>query len=244
VENNILLGDQEGSFHPHVWYASSGDIFRNNIVATAYKPINMPRAAWGKTFDNNVLHTLGIAAPRPASELQQASGRDEHSLVADVMFIDPARGNYRVKEGSPALALGFKNFPLDQFGVTDPKLKAIARTPFSAPTAVTDSRPPAARDASPRDFLGAKIKNVVGAGEVSAYGLPSEAGAAVIEVASGSPAARAGLQERDVIREWQGRDVGGVDDLLQFLGGTAKGARISLGVWRLQQTVTVDVTFE
>jgi serine protease Do len=71
-----------------------------------------------------------------------------------------------------------------------------------------------------------------------------EAGAVVIEVAAGSAAAKAGLQERDVIRQWQGRDVGGVDDLLQSLGGTAKGAKISLGVWRLQRTVSVDVTIE
>jgi hypothetical protein len=33
-------------------------------------------------------------------------------------------------------------------------------------------------------------------------------------------------------------------DLLQFLGGTAKGAKISLGVWRLQRTVSIDVTIE
>jgi hypothetical protein len=34
-----------------------------------------------------------------------------------------------VREGSPALQLGFQNFPMDQFGVQWPKLKNIARTP-------------------------------------------------------------------------------------------------------------------
>ncbi|MGA2618375.1 MAG: hypothetical protein ABSF26_12250 [Thermoguttaceae bacterium] len=34
-----------------------------------------------------------------------------------------------MKEGSPALKLGFVNFPMDQFGVRKPELKAIARTP-------------------------------------------------------------------------------------------------------------------
>ena len=34
VENNIILGDRDGSFHPHVWYNNSHDIFRNNIVST------------------------------------------------------------------------------------------------------------------------------------------------------------------------------------------------------------------
>ena len=45
------------------------------------------------------------------------------------MFVDPADGDFRVKEGSPALKLGFVNFPMDQFGVQKPELKAIARTP-------------------------------------------------------------------------------------------------------------------
>ena len=45
------------------------------------------------------------------------------------MFMDPAGGDFRVKDGSPALKLGFVDFPMDQFGVQKPELKAIARTP-------------------------------------------------------------------------------------------------------------------
>ena len=61
--------------------------------------------------------------------LREQSGRDENSLVADAMFVDAAKGDYRVKEGSPALALGFNNFPMDQFGVTSERLRRLARTP-------------------------------------------------------------------------------------------------------------------
>jgi hypothetical protein len=46
-----------------------------------------------------------------------AGGCDVHSRVADPLFVDPANGNYQVRSGSPALALGFKNFPMDSFGV-------------------------------------------------------------------------------------------------------------------------------
>jgi len=45
---------------------------------------------------------------------------DEHSIVADPMFMDPANGDFRVKPESPALKLGFKNFPMDQFGLRQP----------------------------------------------------------------------------------------------------------------------------
>lgn len=47
----------------------------------------------------------------------KGAGLDAHSQVADPMFVDPSKGNYQVKAGSPALALGFKNFPMDSFGV-------------------------------------------------------------------------------------------------------------------------------
>lgn len=44
-------------------------------------------------------------------------GYDRHSVFADPMFVDPENNNYRVRPESPALKLGFKNFPMDQFGL-------------------------------------------------------------------------------------------------------------------------------
>jgi hypothetical protein len=88
----------------------------------------MPAPPCGQELDYNLMHREG-AASAPATRLQKQGGRDEHSLVADAQFVDPAQGVYRVKEGSPALALGFVNFPVDRFGVQRPALKALARTP-------------------------------------------------------------------------------------------------------------------
>jgi hypothetical protein len=125
VENNITVGS---SLHPHVWYAASGDIFRRNIVWREYQPALMPAPPWGQELDYNLMHRAGVTNA-PATRLHGQSGRDEHSLVADAQFVNPAQGDYRVKEGSPALALGFVNFPMDRFGVQRPALKALARTP-------------------------------------------------------------------------------------------------------------------
>ncbi len=124
VVNNIMVNN---SFHPHVWYKDSHDVFSNNIVFTAYAPIGM-HAPWGKTIDNNFLHVPGTSTA-PATQLRERSGRDEHSLTGDARFVDPAHGDYRLRETSPALALGFVNFSMDQFGVQKAELKAIARTP-------------------------------------------------------------------------------------------------------------------
>jgi hypothetical protein len=88
----------------------------------------MPAPPWGQELDYNILHREG-ATNAPATRLQKQSGRDEHSIVADAQFVDPAHGDYRVNEGSPAQSLGFVNFPMDRFGVQKPALKTLARTP-------------------------------------------------------------------------------------------------------------------
>ena len=73
AENNILVNN---SFHPHVWYAGSGDVFRHNIVMTGYRPIGMP-AVWGKLVDENLL-------PDARSlERSQAAHCDLHSAAGD-----------------------------------------------------------------------------------------------------------------------------------------------------------------
>lgn len=133
VENNVIVSS---GFHPHVWFKHSQDVFRHNIMwSDHYLPAGgMPATPWGKEMDYNLAHRAGATEPKPAARLMEQSKRDAHSLVADAQFIDPAHGDYRVKETSPALKLGFVNFPMDQFGVQKPEMKAIARTP-DMPTA-------------------------------------------------------------------------------------------------------------
>jgi hypothetical protein len=194
VENNIMVGS---GFHPHVWFAASGDIFRRNIVWRDYQPALMPAPPWGQELDYNLIHQDG-ATNAPATRMQKQSGRDEHSIVADAQFADPAKGDYRVKEGSPALALGFVNFPMDHFGVQKPALKALARTPvLPGQKPVTAS---VARDLAPRAWLGASVRNVADIGEMSALGLPGVTGVLVLEVPAGSVLAKFNVVSMNVPR--------------------------------------------
>ena len=49
----------------------------------------------------------------------QNLGYDEHSKFADPLFVDPEHGDFRLRSGSPAFALGFNEFGMDHFGLTD-----------------------------------------------------------------------------------------------------------------------------
>jgi hypothetical protein len=89
-----------------------------------------------KTVDSNCIWSLGKTPKMVQWQARNtvtttwanwlAAGLDAHSVLADPLFTDTAkvfpnnyrpRGDYSVRSGSPALALGFKNFPMDSFGV-------------------------------------------------------------------------------------------------------------------------------
>ncbi|MBB6053604.1 PDZ domain-containing protein [Armatimonas rosea] len=213
-ENNVMVNN---SFHPHVWYGNSQDVFRRNIVFSSYKPIGM-KAPWGKECDTNLWHVPGQKTPLPATELQKQNGAEAHSIQADAQFVNPTRGDYRVKPGSPALALGFVNFPMDAFGVRKPALKALAKTPELPVNGATEAN--TLRTAAPRTWLGARVKNIVGLGEVSAYGLPGESGVLVLAVPVTSPLARAGVKNNDVIVALGDKRIATTADLPTTLSAT------------------------
>lgn len=235
VENNIMVNS---GFHPHVWYANSGDVFRRNIVWREYQPALMPAPPWGQELDYNLLHREGTTSG-PATQLQKQSGRDEHSIQGDALFRDPATGDYRVREGSPALALGFVNFPMDNFGVQEPSLRVLARTPMlpgQKAGAVTGTR-----DTTPRVWLGATVRNIADAGEMSALGLPGITGVLVLEVPNNSLLAKCGLRKGDVILAINGAKVTHAGVLLEQVPALADFQSIALLISRQQKEIALEV---
>jgi hypothetical protein len=237
VENNIMV---DGGYDPHVWFAESGDIFRHNIVWTAYRPANMHRPPWGADMDYNLVQSFGITTSEPATRLQQQSGRDEHSIVADAQFVDAIRGDYHVKDGSPALALGFVNFPMNQFGVQKPELKAIARTPL-LPVPWVPASVPVARGATPATWLGASVRNIRDEGEMSAFGLPGVTGVLVLDVPAESALAKAGLRKNDVVLSVNGEKTADTAALLRQTPASPAGNSLKIGVSRDQKEMLVQL---
>jgi hypothetical protein len=235
VENNILVNN---GGHPHVWYAECGDIFRRNIVWTEYQPALMHRPPWGREMNFNLVHDINAATNAPAIRLQQQSGRDEQSIVVDAQFVDSARGDYRVKDGSPALKLGFVNFAMDRFGVQKPEFKAIARTP-ELPRLKELAQLAAARAADPVTWLGASVRNITDEGEMSAFGLPGVTGVLVLEVPAESPLAKAGVHKNDVILSVNGQKAADTAALLRQAATTSVGKPFEIGISRDQKEMNL-----
>ena len=238
VENNIIINS---GFHPHVWFKHSEDVVRRNIMCSDhYLPAGgMPATPWGKEMDYNLVHHEGMTTPAPAQALADQSRRDEHSLVADAMFIDPEKGDFRVKEGSPALKLGFVNFPMDQFGVRKPELKAIGRTPeIPAIGKTAPTRPKVIKRAN--FAWQAAIRDISGLGDRSAYGLPDESGVLLVDVPSTSSAAKAGLKKDDVIIACDNQPVRNLNDLGKWRDQAA-GRKLTLAVMRGQKKVDIEI---
>ncbi len=53
------------------------------------------------------------------------AGQDADSIVGDPLFVDPKKGDYRLKPDSPALKLGFKELPYDKMGLKVTKFRPV-----------------------------------------------------------------------------------------------------------------------
>jgi len=235
--NNIMVNN---GFHPHVWYANSGDEFYSNIVMSAVKGIRAPtKTANGKHIDRNLFF---VADPKQKDKYAEY-GWDLNSIVGDPLFLDPAGGDFRVEQGSPALKIGFENFPMDQFGVKKPSLKAIARTPIIPALDIDDKGivlPASQSFAGDVFWLGVKLHDLEGE-EFSAYGTRKEdGGVALREVPQTSEAARCGLKENDLIQAINGHQVANRAQLFAALAEVGQ-APLKVTLVRLQQVKEHDM---
>jgi hypothetical protein len=229
VENNVFLD----SINVHVCFDNKADIFRNNIVVVseghpAYQGIRakpLDAEVWDynlywSTGSDPVKFVPGSVDPR-LRDIQQMSlqqwqqaGLDEHSIEADPIFVDPRGLNYEVKPESPALRLGFKNFPMDRFGVIKPEFKKLAEEGHQTCNTylhpeIPESQTNAAKQASTKmsdvrparvyELLGAKVKNITTEAQMSAVGIGRIAGVLFLDVPPASDAAKAGFREGDCV---------------------------------------------
>lgn len=169
LENNLVYNTKSGGMHQHY---GMRNLMRNNIFAYSREAnvmssrSDLPNSL---TFEGNLVLTdngqpLGGRLDKPNFTLNrnlywdtsdkgalfygkdftawQASGKDANSLVADPLFVDPAKYDFRLRPGSPAEEIGFKPFDYTQAGVYgDPAWVARARS-LTYPELVLPPSPP------------------------------------------------------------------------------------------------------
>jgi len=155
VRNNIFaLSGQEAAWRyswtkeppsvveRNIFYLTQGELFHEDGGASDFRTRwdhnlywrtdGQPLLFYGETFQD-----------------WQAKGVDQHSLVADPQFVDPARFDFRLKPESPATQLGFQPIDTSQNGLIGPaewvalakqaKFPATALPPPPQPISVEDS---------------------------------------------------------------------------------------------------------
>lgn len=227
VENNVLVNN---TFHPHVWFGQSGDVFTRNIVMSAYQPIQIRQ--WGQMTDYNIFtDSLAYKAAR-------MDGTDVHSVVMKVNFMAPEKGNYALTEGDEALASGlFHNFPMDRFGVTSPRLKSIAETPVM-PVPMFGGEEELH---GTKEWKGAVIKSLVTLGERSATGMDEERGVYVVSVGGMSDEWKKYLRENDVILNVNGQETRTRDEFFKVVAALKKQQTVRMLVFRAQQEHWLEI---
>ena len=222
VENNIMVNN---SFHPHVWFKKSGDIFRRNIVMTKYRDIRL--SGWGKEVDYNLFPN------KAALTLAQKNNTDAHSVFGDPGFIDSKIGDYEVESNSPAFKIGFKNIPMNKFGVQKVSLKAIAKTPdFPVVWSGSNSKK---KESITLNWLGAQLKNIETIEERSASGLNDTSGVLVLEIKKKSVLGNSNLLVGDVIIEAQEEKVAEISDLMKIFQAHNWKGKLNVVIFRNQK---------
>lgn len=131
VHNNIFVdGATAQGIISNFAGNSTGQVMERNIFAwSAPDALLFACPALDQSVirvDHNLYFPPGGKEPlvgwtrRPFSEWL-AAGFDQHSLVADPLFVDPQRDDYSLRPDSPAFALGFEAIDTRDIGLTRPR---------------------------------------------------------------------------------------------------------------------------
>lgn len=235
VTNNIVLGR---GYTCNVPYPKpTQDVFERNIMwgRTVYRSSNPE--LWGGTRNYNFVHNPAATKTESATGAQKQTLDDASSLYGNVKFASPATGNFTVAEDSDAITLGFKNFPMTGFGVTSPKLKALADKPrFAIPENVVTNTYVAPKT---RKLFGGVFKTLNSEAELSATGMHEMKGTLLTRVPTESQLAVYGFAAGDVVLGLDSTPIAKASDFVSILTTLPSGSHTAT-VWRGQEEKVLE----
>jgi hypothetical protein len=228
VQNNIFVGPNPPN--KHCCFVGGDDVYANNIYMNTRDRWALNRgpstAVLPMEIDRNVYFTpagdaavFGYCGPMPDTSRRQsvslslaewqALGADRDSLLADPLFVDADRQDFRLREDSPAIRLGFEEFPLDRFGTQKKAFLAIIEE--QGLHELTRSRDAATICA----WMGARIRD-------------SRAGIVFVQVPATSEAFRLGFRTQDVLTQMNEQALNNVDALIGAISAASSQTRFTV----------------
>ena len=127
IQNNIFVDSTVYQARISNFDANSeGLVLRHNVIYnTEPTPLLLSTGQVDENvlaMDENLYFCPALGAPKISSRAAadwaawQAAGFDVHSLWADPLFLDPENDDYRLREDSPAFALGFQAIDTSRVG--------------------------------------------------------------------------------------------------------------------------------
>ena len=123
IENNIFVGSSGNQIDLRL--SGVNNRFSRNIIyysdaAARLFAANASARSSISEFDHNLYFLAANQEPQirgigSISDWKKL-GFDQHSLVADPLFVDVGNGDYRLRPESPAFTLGFQPIPVDKVG--------------------------------------------------------------------------------------------------------------------------------
>ena len=179
MENNLVHTTKTGSFHQH--YGKDNTIRNNILVNSQEHQVQRTRSEphTSFTFANNIVtwktgpllygswtdgnyrlngnvywNTAGAPITFAGKSLAdwQKTGQDAGSIIADPMFVDAEKHDYKLKPDSPALAAGFKPFDYSKAGVYGAEWRKLAESFTYRKLELAPPPPPAAPMRVSQDF--------------------------------------------------------------------------------------------
>ncbi|MEN8230025.1 MAG: PDZ domain-containing protein [Bacteroidota bacterium] len=233
VENNIFIG----KFPPgkHVCFDNTEDVMRRNIYVNTnnnqvFSAIHA-KPSQVKEMDSNLYYiTSGEPAivflqgqvekgytPKMTILQWQEKGHDVNSVVVDPLFVNLESGNYELNKNSPAFKLGFKEFDLDNFGVSKPGFIDEAKAAYKQFAPPLKLKSETGEDGKRYKWMGATIKSMTTEGEKSVAGIDDIQGVILENVPRGSKLFKQGAQSGDVVLKANGKEIKDISDLKSIL---------------------------
>jgi serine protease Do len=221
----IQLTDKVGHPLPEAKLGDSTQMQPGDWVMAIGNPFNLSH-----TVSVGVISALG----RP---MQVADGRFEDVLQTDAA-INP--GN----SGGPLLNLRGEVIGINSAIYTDSARGANIGIGFAIPiNTVRDILPQLQTGKVVRGKIGVTVQDVQ-RDALAEFGLKEKKGALVVQVTSGGPSAKAGLEPGDVILEFNGKPVTGRNALVNLVMVTKPGATVPIKVLRDKAEKSMSVKVE